>query len=56
MRQSSVQETKAKGQAVFARVQKQRAAAHKRTAQAWMQDSGLIQASELKERFCKTHS
>ncbi len=47
----SVQEAKARRQAVLQRVRAQRAAAAKKTAAAWMGEGVIIRASELKERY-----
>ncbi len=47
----SVQEAKARRQAVLQRVRAQRAQAAKRTVTEWMQDGTIIRASELKERY-----
>ncbi len=42
---------KAKRQAVLDRVRKQRALAHKRTVQDWMDDGLVMTATELKKRY-----
>ncbi len=49
--QKSVQEAKAKRQAVLQRVRAQRAQAYKRTAAEWMEEGVIIRASELKKRY-----
>lgn len=47
----SVQEAKAKRQAVLQRVRAQRAQAHKRTVAEWMQAGQIIRASDLKTEY-----
>ncbi len=47
----SVQEAKAKRQAVLQRVRAQRAQAYKRTATEWMEEGVIVRASELKKDY-----
>ena len=49
----SVQEAKARRQAVLQRVRAQRAHAYKRTAEELIQDGVLVRANELKERYTR---